>query len=87
MKDRNTPTFVAIDPLALVLPGDIYADWNKPRPGAEDIKARVRQVVQGLSPQQREQVTEHVRLVQEFARAVETELGNKVAGKTVVQTR
>jgi len=44
-------TDLAIDPLALLLPGPVYVKLTLPDPGPEDVvTARLRERVQGMTP-------------------------------------
>jgi len=71
------PSFyeAAIDPLALILRGDIYIKLTLPDPPPiEVLRARIEQLVRTMKPDERKQALERVRAFKDYQNVVEQEL-------------
>jgi hypothetical protein len=67
---------VAIDPLALVLPGDIYVKLHLPDPPPiEVIQSHIRETVKGMTLEQRKEARTRAKVFIAYAKAMEKELG------------
>jgi hypothetical protein len=76
------PSFyeAAIDPLALILRGDIYVKLTLPDPPPiEVLRAQIEELVRTMTPDERKQALERVRAFKDYQNVVEQEL-NKLHG-------
>lgn len=63
--------FYSIDPVALVLNAVLYANWTKPRPGADGL---LEEIVARKGPIQRRQILENAKSLGDLVKRVEQTL-------------
>jgi predicted Co/Zn/Cd cation transporter (cation efflux family) len=67
--------YLAIDPLALALSGDVYIKLHLPDPPPIDqVIARIHEVVKGMTPDQKRQAAGRVKALRIYAETLEAEL-------------
>jgi hypothetical protein len=72
---RLIVTDLAIDPLALVLAGDVYIKLHLPDPGPEErVRSRVRELAQRMSRYEKRAARARLKAIQTYVSAVEQEL-------------
>lgn len=65
----------AIDPLALLLPGEVYVKLKLPNPSPDEFfSARVRELVRGMSPREKRYALARIKGFRAYASVVEQEL-------------
>jgi hypothetical protein len=67
---------ISIDPLPFLLPGEVYIKLHLPDPGPEErVRSRVRDLIRGISPQEKRAIQMRLNAIQVYVNAVEQELG------------
>jgi hypothetical protein len=69
---------VAIDPLALILPNDIYVKIHSPYPPLTDVvRVRIREAVRAMGPQERKDALSRAKVFGDYLKVLEQELSQQ----------